>query len=65
MSIVCLLTMLGGNVKRQAALGDARMNMFSDRGSIPLASTSRVPRHAKRERGTHFILRRDSREYGK
>ena len=37
-----------GNLKRSAALGESCIKWFSDRGSIPLAST-------KKPRGTHWV----------
>ena len=38
-SVACLAAADGGNVKRQTVMGDASMDGFSDRGSIPLRST--------------------------
>ena len=38
-SAACHLASDGGNVKEMTVMGDAAMERFSDRGSIPLSST--------------------------
>lgn len=46
-SAACHLASDGGNVKEMTVMGDAAMERFSDRGSIPLSSTKKDPWFSK------------------
>ena len=41
-SAACHLASDGGNVKEMTVMGDAAMERFSDRGSIPLSSIEQI-----------------------
>ena len=51
-SVACLAAADGGNVKRQTVMGDASMDGFSDRGSIPLRS---IEEESWRCQGSSFL----------